>query len=60
MRGFAHQQQLSGGLAIAMMPPMTRNASTSTSSMAITTFVFVSMGERMMHKVEGRQPDPAP
>ena len=45
------QQHASGGLAIAMMPPMTRNASTSTSSAAITSFVLVSMGGRMMHKV---------
>ena len=33
-----------------MMPPMTRKASTSTSSAAITSFVLVSMGGRMMHK----------
>jgi hypothetical protein len=37
------QQQLSGGLAIAMMPPITRSARTSTSSAAITHFVLVSM-----------------
>src|SRR5580704_1178178 len=46
-----NQQHASGGLAIAMMPPMTRKASTSTSSAAITSFVLVSMGGRMMHKV---------
>jgi hypothetical protein len=34
-----------------MMPPMTRKASTSTSSTAITSFVLVSMDGRMMHKV---------
>ncbi len=45
------QQHASGGLAIAMMPPMTRNASTRMSRAAITSFVLVSMGGRMMHKV---------
>lgn len=34
-----------------MMPPMTRKASTRMSSAAITSFVLVSMGGRMMHKV---------
>jgi hypothetical protein len=37
------QQQLLGGLAIAMMPPITSNARTSTSSAAITHFALVSM-----------------
>jgi hypothetical protein len=44
------QQQLSGGLAIARIPPMTRKARTRISRAAITNFVFVSMDERMMHK----------
>jgi hypothetical protein len=33
-----------------MMPPMTTKASTRTKSAAITSFVLVSMAERMMHK----------
>src|SRR4029077_707554 len=40
---YSGQQQLLGGLAIAMMPPITRSARTSTRSAAITHFVLVSM-----------------
>ena len=47
------QQHASGGLAIAMMPPITRKASTRNSSIAITHFVLASMRRRMMHKGPG-------
>jgi hypothetical protein len=50
-----HQQQLSGGLAIAMIPPMTRKARTMRTNTAITHFVLVSIRERMMHKAVGHQ-----